>query len=46
MIRMGFAVGTNGRVALGFLNRGPKTEEVRLKWTDIALKSSSSSRCG
>jgi alpha-galactosidase len=30
----------NGRVALGLLNRGPQTEEVRLKWTDIALQSS------
>lgn len=27
----------NGCVALGFLNRGSETDEVRLKWTDIAL---------
>jgi alpha-galactosidase len=29
-----------GRVALGLLNRGPQADEVRLKWTDIALEPS------
>jgi alpha-galactosidase len=28
----------DGRVALGLLNRGPQADEVRLKWTDVALK--------
>ncbi len=28
----------DGRFALGLLNRGPQAGEVRLKWTDIALK--------
>jgi alpha-galactosidase len=28
---------TGGRVAIGLLNRGPKTAEVKLKWSDIAL---------
>ena len=31
---------TGGRVALGLLNRGSQADEVRLKWTDIALKPS------
>jgi alpha-galactosidase len=30
----------DGRVALGLLNRGPQADEVRLKWTDVALKPS------
>jgi alpha-galactosidase len=31
---------TDGRVAVGLLNRGPQADEVRLKWTDIALEPS------
>jgi alpha-galactosidase len=31
---------SGGRFALGLLNRGPREDEVRLKWTDVALKPS------
>jgi alpha-galactosidase len=30
----------DGRFALGLLNRGPQTDEIRVKWTDIALEPS------